>query len=261
MKQTTRQTFGGYVFAIIACALAALLARETMIHFAPLRQHGVFAFYLAAVAITAWRAGFGPALLVTGISVLTASWQFLPPEKSFRIDSVDDVVRVLIFVLVATLISSLHAANARVQRSLRESEQRLGFALESSGVGCWDADIKSGAFWKSPNLPTVFGRDLADFATTYEGFFAYIHPEDRDFFRLATVDAGAKSGDYQITHRIIGGDGTIRRVSTRGRIYFNEHGELERMVGAVYSAQPAAAGGGAQISAATHLMQRLAVSG
>jgi PAS domain-containing protein len=247
-----------YSFAIVAAAVATLAGREMVALYAPLRQHGVFGIYIAAVAITAWRAGFGPALLATGLSVLAVTWQFLPPERSFRIGSVNDIVRVLIFVLVATLISSLHAAHARTQRSLRESEQRLGFALESSGVGCWDADIKSGAFWKSPNLPKVFGRNPSDFATTYEGFFAYIHPEDRDFFRLATIAADAKSGDYEITHRIICGDGTVRRVSTRGRIYLNEQGKLERMAGAVYSVELPASGGGAQISAPTHFMQRLA---
>jgi PAS domain-containing protein len=256
MNQSTRGRIWDYGFAVLAAAVAAVAGREIVALYTPLKQHGVFGLYIAAVAITAWRAGFGPALLTTALSVMAASWQFLPPERSLRIDGVNDVVRVLIFVLLATLISSLHAAHAKVQRSLRESEQRLGFALESSGVGCWDADIKSGAFWKSPNLPKVFGRSPSDFATTYEGFFAYIHPEDRDFFRLATVAAGAKSGDYEITHRIIGGDGAIHRVSTRGRIYLNEQGQLERMVGAVYSAEPPA--GGAQLSAATHLMQRLA---
>lgn len=258
MTRITHRKTWEYGFAIVVAAVAALLGQEIITLYSPLKQHGVFGLYIAAVAITAWRVGFGPAILAIGLLVLAASWQFLPPERSFRIESVNDVVRVMVFVLVALLISVLHAAHAKAQRSLRDSEQRLGFALESSGVGCWDADIKSGAFWKSPNLPEVFGRSPADFATTYEGFFAYIHPEDRDFFRLATFGAGGKSGDYEITHRIICADGTIRRVSTRGRIYLSGEGKMERMVGAVYSAEPRAAGGGAPISGAPHLMQRLA---
>jgi PAS domain-containing protein len=259
MKHSTRRTLQAYIFALAAVALAALTARESMALYKPLRQHGGFAFYLAAVAIVAWRSGFGPAFFATGLSALVASWQFLPPEKSFRVDSVDDAIRLLMFVFIAVLISSLHAAHAKVQRSLQESEQRLGFALESSGVGCWDADIKSGAFWKSPNLPAVFGRSPTDFATTYEGFFAYIHPEDRDFFRLATIRADGKTGEYEINHRIICGDGTVRRVSTRGRIYLNQQGRMERMVGAVYRAErTVAGGGGGKMSATTHLMHRLA---
>jgi len=258
MSQTRRRIFSDYIFAVLAAVVAALAAQEAMALYKPLRQHGAFALYLGAVAITAWRSGFGPALVTTALSVLVASWQFLPPQRSFRVDSVDDVVRVLIFILIATLISSLHAAHAKAQRSLQESEQRLGLALESSGVGCWDADIKSGAFWKSPNLPAVFGRTPADFATTYEGFFAYIHPEDRDFFRLAFIGVGNKAGDYEITHRIICGDGTIRRATTRGRIYLDEQGKMERMVGAVYWVERTATGGGAQMSSLPPLMQRLA---
>jgi PAS domain-containing protein len=257
MNQVLRRVFADYIFALLAAVIAAVAAQEVMALYKPLRQHGVFALYLAAVAITAWRSGFGPALLTTALSVLAASWQFLPPQRSIRIDSVDDIVRVLIFVLIAMLISSLHAAHAKSQRSLQESEQRLGLALESSGVGCWDVDIKSGAFWKSPNLPAVFGRSPSDFATTYEGFFAYIHPEDRDFFRLASIGVDNQAGDYEITHRIICGDGTIRRATTRGRIYLNEQGKMQRMVGAVYWVERTAPGG-AQISAMPPLMQRLA---
>ena len=95
--------------------------------------------------------------------------------------------------------------------------------------------MKSGTFWKSHNLPEVYGRSESDFATTYEGFFAYLHPEDREFFHLATVGGEGNERDYEITHRIICGDGGSRRVKTRGRMYLADDGHVERMVGAVYS--------------------------
>jgi PAS domain-containing protein len=96
-------------------------------------------------------------------------------------------------------------------------------------------DVSAGTFWKSHNLPAIFGRSDSEFADTYEGFFAYIHPEDRDFFRLASIAGRQDQRDYEINHRIICGDGTIRRVHTRGRMYVDESGAVTRMVGTVYA--------------------------
>jgi hypothetical protein len=62
-----------------------------------------------------------------------------------------------------------------------------------------------------------------------------VHPEDREFFHLALVGVGARYKDYEIAHRIICGDGTIRKVSTRGRMYLDEQGRIERMVGTVFA--------------------------
>jgi len=226
-----------YLFAAAAVAAATLVAllMARLPHF---RQHGFFAIYLIAIAISAWRAGFGPALFAIILSVAVVSWNFLPPEGSFRVQSADDIIRVATFIVLAIIISSLHAARERTEKKLQQSELRLGFTLESSGVGCWDADIKAGTFWRSANIPALYGRGEHDFATTYEGFFAYIHPEDRDFFRLASVQSGLVSRTYEISHRVMCNDGTFRRLHTRGKMYLDREGKIDRMVGAVYALDP-----------------------
>jgi PAS domain-containing protein len=235
MRRTAQLIIGDYLFAAGAVAVAAVCA-VIMAHMDPrFKTHGFFALFLIAVALSAWRAGFGPALFAIILSVMTASYLFIPPERSFRMESSDDIVRVLTFVALAIIISSLHVARERTEKKLQQSEQRLGFALESSGVGCWDADVKGGLFWRSANLPALYGRTDGDFATTYEGFFAYIHPEDRDFFRLASVQGGLVSRTYEISHRVICADGTYRRLHTRGKMYLDREGKIDRMVGAVYA--------------------------
>jgi PAS domain-containing protein len=227
----------------------------------PLQQHGVMAFFLAAVVISAWWGGAVSAFFATVISALIGAW-ILPPDNSFRVSDPQDIVRLALFVFLATLVSYLHYTRQRAEKSLKESEGRLHFSLDSSGVACWDANVKNGTFWKSHNLPQVFGRTDADFATTYEGFFAYVFPEDREFFHLASLGTAGNHRDYEISHRIVCGDGTVRRVSTRGRMYIGENGSVDRMVGAVFavdnkltaptaSADPAHATGG---NAASYLI-------
>jgi PAS domain-containing protein len=230
MRQSGKSKLKNYGFALLSVSAAFALIQI----FPPLKQRGGIGLLLCAVAISAWRGGFGPAIAGMTVSVLGCAWWILPPNNSLRISKPDDIARLGIFVFVSLLISSLHASRAKAEKKSRASDQRLGFALESSGVGCWEVDVAAGQFWNSANLAAIYGRTANDFATTYEGFFAYIHPEDRDFFRLASVRPQEGGRDYQITHRIICGDGSIRRVNTRGRMYLDESGKVVRMVGAVH---------------------------
>jgi PAS domain-containing protein len=229
------QRTGRQILLALSVVLFAFLATEVLYHVdQKLQSHGIMAFFLAAVVVAAWRGGTVPAIIATLLSAGVGAW-IMPPDNSFHISDPDDVLRLSLFVFLAALISYMHFARQRAEKSLKESEGRLHFSLDSSGVACWDANVKAGTFWKSHNLPAIFGRTESDFATTYEGFFAYIYPEDRDFFHLALVGGGAHHRDYEISHRVVCADGAIRRVSTRGRMYIDEEGHVERMVGAVFA--------------------------
>jgi PAS domain-containing protein len=257
MRREFRQTFVRMMLAVLAVGAAWVVTEILYWIDQPLRQRGAFAFFLAAVAIAAWRGGILPALTAIFCSTLIIAW-VLPPSNSFRVDSQEDIVRLLLFVGIGLLISYLHFSRNRAERSLEQSERRLNFSLDSAGVGCWDANIAKGTFWKSHNLAGIFGRSESEFATTYEGFFAYIHAEDREFFRLATVGSGTNHRDYEISHRIVLPDGTTRKVNTRGRMYLGEEGRVERMVGAVFVVEPIGEGAGGP-SQVPHIADGLAV--
>lgn len=234
MRQKFRTTFSQLLWSLAVVAAACVATRILYYLDTPLRKNGNFAFFLAAIAIAAWRGGFLAAMFTVLWSSLIVAW-VLPPANSFKIDNQEGIVRFALFVGLGLLISYLHYARQRAEEFQRQADGRLRFALDSSGVACWDVDVKNGTFWKSHNLAEIFGRSDSDFATTYEGFFAYIHPEDREFFHLASVAGGADHRDYQISHRIICGDGTTRKVNTRGRMYIGEDGRVQRMVGSVYA--------------------------
>ncbi|MGA2442949.1 MAG: DUF4118 domain-containing protein [Tepidisphaeraceae bacterium] len=234
MRQESRRTISQFAWSLAVVA-AAWGATKILYRVDPrLQQHGSFAFFLAAIAIASWRGGLAPAIFTVVLSSLMVAW-ILPPSDSFRVASQDDIVRLVLFVGLGLLISYLHYARVRAEKSLQETDRRLHMSLDSSGVACWDANVKDGTFWKSHNLPEIFGRSPSEFAMTYEGFFAYIHPEDREFFHLASIGGDGNHRNFEISHRIICGDGSIRRVNTRGRMYLDNDGRVERMVGAVFS--------------------------
>ncbi|HEY9874097.1 MAG TPA: PAS domain S-box protein, partial [Candidatus Obscuribacterales bacterium] len=88
--------------------------------------------FFAAVTFSAWYGGLGSGLLATILAVLANNYFFLPPLYTLRLSSVADILQLIVFTLVALLISSLNAelltAKQRTEASLsklRVSYRRL----------------------------------------------------------------------------------------------------------------------------------------
>src|ERR1700746_247190 len=74
-----------------------------------------FTFFYAAVALSARVCGYGAALFSTVLSAAVVDYFLLPPRFSFSLDR-DNLLRVLLFGLVALLISSLARQKSKVQK-------------------------------------------------------------------------------------------------------------------------------------------------
>src|SRR5919109_5004501 len=100
----------GYGFALLCVAASALLTWSLR----PVIETSVFSLFIAAVMISAWYGGLGPGLLATVLAVMII--ESLPaqiPKPSQPFHAVHGYVRLLLFGLVAILISSLTAARKR----------------------------------------------------------------------------------------------------------------------------------------------------
>ena len=165
-----------------------------------------------------------------------------PPGERFHVvlrlyqprDIQDDVIRLTLFLFVASLISILYESRAVAHASLRRSEDRLKLALEAAGMVVWEHDMTARTGWCSEGFADVFGSQPVRFSSTYEGYLSYIHPQDRDFVERAITHTIDNRIDYEIEHRIVKPDKSVRWVSTRGRITYAESGRVERMTGVVW---------------------------
>ena len=70
----------------------------------------------------------------------------------------------------------------RASAALRESEQRLAFALDAARMGTWEWDVATGKLTWSPQLEPIHGMAPGTFDGTFEGFMNLIHPDDRELF-------------------------------------------------------------------------------
>jgi PAS domain S-box-containing protein len=188
-------------------------------------------FFLGAVVLSTRIGGWSAGLLATLLSVVAIPYFMMEPIRSFSIHQPQDAIRLMVFSLVALMILSLHAARSKAESDLRASEQRLSLAIESAHMGVWDYNLLTRKFWWTRTLEQIYGRSGERFASSYGRFFGYIHFDDQPVFNRAitrTIDEGT---DYDVDHRIVLPDDSIRWVNTRGRVFFNEKSRAERIVG------------------------------
>jgi len=99
-----------YTFSMVSIALTTLLLTQLP----NLHEANIALVYLLVVLISATMIGLGPALLASVLAFLTFNYFFVPPLHTLTVSASQDVVRLLTFLAVAIVTSSL-AARARDQ--------------------------------------------------------------------------------------------------------------------------------------------------
>ncbi len=119
------------------------------------------------------------------------------------------------------------------QEALRESEERLRFALQSAELGDWDLDLTNGIAHRSLRHDQIFGYDSLLPKWTYEMFLEHILPEDRPLVEAKFLTALNDNDIWDFECRIRRADGELRWIWGRGHVYSNDRGEATRILGLV----------------------------
>ncbi|WP_218163481.1 response regulator [Marinospirillum alkaliphilum] len=140
------------------------------------------------------------------------------------------------YVSIRTDITHVKA----VQEELKASHDEINHARERlrrgqlfANIGTWEWNISDGALFWSERIAPLFGYPDGELETSYDNFLAAIHPEDRAKV-VAAVDACLKGeAPYDLEHRVVWPDGTVRWVSERGAVERDDSGNPLRMTGVV----------------------------
>ena len=108
-----------------------------------------------------------------------------------------------------------------LERKLRESEEDLAEVQKMAHIGNWKWNIVTNELCWSDEVYRIFGLNPQEFEATFDAYFNYVHPDDRDYLNNAIKEA-FKGEPYSVDNRIITANGEEQIVHTDTEITFNE---------------------------------------
>lgn len=119
------------------------------------------------------------------------------------------------------------------EATLLLSQERAILSQRFAGIGYWDWTIATGELYWSEQIAPMFGYEIGDLETSYENFLGAIHPDDRKPVEDAVNDCVTKGIPYEIEHRVIWPDKTVRWLLERGDVTRDQESNPVRMLGVV----------------------------
>ena len=112
--------FRPYAVGFIGVVVASLLRKL----FDPyLGEHLSFSFDYLAVFVAAWTGGLWPAIATAILSSLVGNYFFTDPYLSLAINSVEELIDLIFFILVSTIIGMLSEISLRALTRAKKAEE------------------------------------------------------------------------------------------------------------------------------------------
>jgi PAS domain S-box-containing protein len=121
----------------------------------------------------------------------------------------------------------------RTQAQVEHYKERLRRGQMFANIGTWEWDIQSGDLYWTERIAPLFGYRQGEVDPSYELFMQAVHPDDRDSLTLAIRDAVENDAPYEIEHRVVWPDGSVRWLLERGAVLRDEQGQPIQMLGVV----------------------------
>jgi PAS domain S-box-containing protein len=116
-------------------------------------------------------------------------------------------------------------------QALRASEAMLADAQRVAHLGSCDYDVATGTLTWSDELYRIYGLDPDRFELTWDEILAHVHPEDRRLAQESVRTALETGQPFEIVHRIVRPDGSVRVTESRGTVISDAEGRPLRMTG------------------------------
>ncbi|UQA60287.1 sensor histidine kinase [Polyangium aurulentum] len=128
-----------------------------------------------------------------------------------------------------TLITQDVSQRKDLERTLRNSRDKLELAIASTGIGLWSWDLETDEITWDETMRCLFEREQAP--SSYAEYLALIHPDDRAHVH-EIVQRAIQTGNYEsCEHRVILPDGSTVWLCARGRPVHDDNGRVVRLIG------------------------------
>ena len=119
------------------------------------------------------------------------------------------------------------------EQALEVHKERLRRGQIFANIGTWDWNIKSGELFWSERINPLFGYAEGELETSYDNFLNAVHPDDRQAVMDAVNACVENDTPYEIEHRVVWPDGSVRWLLERGAVMRDASGKALQMLGVV----------------------------
>jgi len=120
-----------------------------------------------------------------------------------------------------------------VERDRAKREQRRKAAAEIALLGHWELDLLTNTIFWSDEIYHIFDLEYQEFEGTYEAFLDKVHPDDLEFVDKAYTLSVENKTIYDIKHRLLMKDGSIKYVHEKCKTEYDQDGKPLRSLGTV----------------------------
>jgi PAS domain S-box-containing protein len=113
---------------------------------------------------------------------------------------------------------------------LKRSNERLNLAAQAADCGLWELDLDTGSFWITSKVRQHFNF-APDLEVTMPRVLEVIFPDDRELVLQAIEDAEHSGDEVIVEYRLLGPEGSVRWMISRGRAVSLEPGKRPRLMG------------------------------
>ena len=148
------------------------------------------------------------------------------------------VVSAVVLAIFAGLAVHLWQKNKNLRKDLedeigrhKETGKNLACAQEISKIGNWTLELPGRKIQGSDEMYQILDCSPKTSAITFQRFLKSVHPEDRGFVKKGIQSALNQGTAFNLTHRIVRRDGSIKIVRQRSEVYLDTQGKPTQING------------------------------
>ena len=118
------------------------------------------------------------------------------------------------------------------QDDLFKSQSRYKLATAAGSVGVWDWNFESNELFVDPGLKAILGFEDEEISSRPDDWGSRVYPDDLPLAAAAIKACmDGQSDTYEIEHRMLHKDGSLKWMLSRGTALRAENGSMRRLVG------------------------------
>ncbi|MBU0719819.1 diguanylate cyclase [bacterium] len=140
---------------------------------------------------------------------------------------------IFVFILLVVIIRQVDKL-ARNQKKLLAINDSLKTAQKIARFGSWELDLLKNKLHLSDEVYKIFGLEPESSEASYEVFFSFIHPEDKEKVVKVYNDSLKDRGEYEVRYRIVKKNGEVCFLEQHGSHETDENDKIVKSIGTVY---------------------------